>query len=229
MFKENVSGFFCVIIGKKKKREREWLTVTYASLCVLNPRWTSLITRTLPLRVSPSSSGWLSSSRAALSTSDLLLSVSTEMCQFPKTWPTFIHTHTHAHLRHAAGEASYIASYIRQGKKSIFSQQSVFISSSCQCKLPVVEVPWSFFLIIINGMFFLFIQLSIITVSFFRLACCVFPSYFLIRAENNMTHLCRGKCILSACVGICVFASSSVGGLELVFASVVSLLSPALQ
>jgi len=78
--------------------------------------------------------------------------------------------------------------------------------------------------------FFLFIQLSIITVSFFRLACCVFPSYFLIRAENNMTHLCRGKCILSACVGICVFASSSVGGLELVFASVVfSSLLPALQ
>lgn len=138
--------------------------------------------------------------------------------------------HTHAHLRHAAGEASYIASYIRQGNNSIFSQQSVFICSSCQCKLPVVEVPWSFFLIIINGMFFLFIQLSIITVSFFRLACCVFPSYFLIRAENNMTHLCWGKCILSACVGICVFASSSVGGLELVFASVVfSLLSRALQ
>lgn len=145
----------------------------------------------------------------------------------PKTWPTFIHTH--AHLRHAAGEASYITSYIRQGKNPIFSQRSVFLCSSCQCKLPVVEVPWSFFLIIING-FFLFIQLSIITVSFFRLACCVFPSYFLIRAENNMTHLCRGKCILSACVGICVFASSSVGGLELVFASVVfSLLSPALQ
>jgi len=102
---------------------------------------------------------------------------------------TYFYTHTHTRSPPSCRERSIIHYRLHTSRrKAIFSECSVSICSLCQCSLPIVEVSWSFFLIIINGMFSLFIPISIITVSFFRLACCVFPTYFLIRAENNMTH-----------------------------------------